>query len=202
MAPQIKEIANSATKRMWEPGLMLMCAEIGLLPEARLIFERLVVNNCCAISRDDMYMTFMVFCAQTCCVLGDLDRARALYPLLLPFQGQTANHPTAVCFGAVELYLAMLACTANDPDAARGHFDHALETNRTMRAWPAFARTLFRCAAFLLSRPSEGDRVLGLERLHEAERLARQLGMTRLVFDIETVINECRAPSETDTAVH
>jgi len=214
MAPQIKEMANSPPKRMWEPGLMLVCAEIGLLSEARVIFERLVENNFCAISRDDMYMNFLVFCAQTCCALGDVDRARSLYPLLLPYQGQTANHPTAVCFGAVELYLAMLACSANDPDAARGHFDHALDSNRTMRAWPAFARTLFRCAVFLLSRPAEADRVLGLERLHQAERLARQLGMTRLVIDIETVINECRARPETssqpaaglatrpDTAVH
>lgn len=195
MAPQIKEIANSASKRMWEPGLMLMCAEIGLLPEARVIFERLVENNFCTISRDDMYMTFMVFCAQTCCVLGDLERARSLYPLLLPYRGQTANHPTAVCFGAVELYLAMLASTANDPDAARGHFDHALEKNRAMCAWPALARTLFRSAAFLLAHPSEGDQVLGLKRLREAERLARQLGMARLVFDIETVINERQVDS-------
>lgn len=202
MAPQIKEIANSANKRMWEPGLMLICAEIGLLSEARVIFERLVENNFCAISRDDMYMTFLVYCAQTCCALGDMERARALYSLLLPYRGQTANHPTAVCFGAVELYLAMLASTANDPDAARAHFDHALTTNRAMRAWPAVARTLFRHAAFLLSGPSEGDRLPGLERLREAEQLARQVGMTRLVFDIETVINERRAPSETNTAVH
>ena len=167
-----------------------------------MIFERLVANDFCAISWDDMYMTFLVFCAQTCCVLGDLERAQTLYPLLLPYRGQTANHPTAVCFGAVELYLAMLANTAKDPDTARAHFEHALATNRAMHAWPALARTLFRCAAFLLSRPSEGERILGLERLREAERLARQLGMARLVFDIETVINECRAPSESDTAVH
>jgi hypothetical protein len=195
MAPQIKQIASSTDKRMWEPGLMLMCAEIGLLSEAKAILERLVGNDFCVIGWDDMYMTFMVFCAQTCCVLGDLERARTLYPLLLPYRGQTANHPTAVCFGAVELYLAMLASTANEPDTARAHFDHALATNRAMRAWPALARTLFRCAAFLLARASQADQALGLERLREAERLARRLGMARLVFDIETVINERQADS-------
>jgi len=42
MAPQIKELATSGNKRMWEPGLMLICAEIGLIAETRAIFGRLV----------------------------------------------------------------------------------------------------------------------------------------------------------------
>ena len=74
LAPQIKEIAASATKRMWEPGLMLICAEIGLLSEARGIFDRLVERDCRAIRRDDMYMTCLVFCAETCCALADAAR--------------------------------------------------------------------------------------------------------------------------------
>jgi hypothetical protein len=45
LAPQIKEIAASTTRRMWEPGLMLICAEIGSLAEARSIFERLVERS-------------------------------------------------------------------------------------------------------------------------------------------------------------
>ena len=93
MAPQIKEIANSANKRMWEPGLMLMCAEIGLLTEAQAILERLVGNNFCAISWDDMYMTFMVFCAQTCCVLGDVERARIPLSIVASLPGTNGQSP-------------------------------------------------------------------------------------------------------------
>ena len=111
LAPQIKEIAASATRRMWEPGLMLICAEIGLLAEARAIFERLASTNCGAIRRDEMFVACLVFCAETCCALADAARAESLYQLLRPYAGQTANHPTAVCFGAADLYLAMLACT-------------------------------------------------------------------------------------------
>ena len=51
---------------------MLICAEIGLLSEARGIFERLVEQDCRAIRRDDMYMTCLVFCAETCCALADV----------------------------------------------------------------------------------------------------------------------------------
>jgi DNA-binding CsgD family transcriptional regulator len=188
LAPQIKEIAASATRRMWEPGLMLICAEVGLLPEARAIFERLAARNCGAIRRDEMFVACLVFCAETCCALGDAARAESLYQLLRPYAGQTANHPTAVCFGAADLYLAMLACTANRPDIARGHFDQALTLNRAMRAWPSLARTLYRYGAFLVTLPADAERRQGLQYLREAEQLARRLAMERLVSDIDAIL--------------
>jgi DNA-binding CsgD family transcriptional regulator len=189
LAPQIKEIAASATRRMWEPGLMLICAEIGSLAEARSIFERLVERNCCVIRRDDMYMTCLVFCAETCCILADAERAESIYQQMRPYAGQTASHPTAVCFGVTDLYLAMLSCTANRPDLAREHFAQALTQNRVMRAWPCLARTLFGYGKFLLSRHDEADRRLGLQQLREAEQLARRLGMARLVVDVEVLLH-------------
>jgi DNA-binding CsgD family transcriptional regulator/tetratricopeptide (TPR) repeat protein len=189
LAPQIKEIAANVTTRMWEPGLMLICADIGLLAEARSIFERLVERDCLVICRDDMYVACLVFCAQTCCALADSGYAESLYKLLLPYARQTANHPTAVCFGATELYLAMLACTANWPDLARKHFDYALTRNRAMRAWPSLARTSFHYGAFLSTQPVDADRRLGLQLLREAEQLARRFGMTRLVADIDALLH-------------
>jgi DNA-binding CsgD family transcriptional regulator/tetratricopeptide (TPR) repeat protein len=189
LAAGIKEMVASATRRMWEPGLMLICAEIGLLPESRSIFDRLAEQNFRAICPDDMYVTCLVFCAETCCTLADAGRAASLYQLLRPFAGQTANHPTAVCFGAAELYLAMLACTANWPDLAREHFDHAIALNRTMRAWPWLARTLFRHGAFLIAQQTDAERHVGLQQLREAEHLARRIGMTRLIDDIDALLH-------------
>jgi DNA-binding CsgD family transcriptional regulator len=188
LAPQIQQMAASATRRMWEPGLMLICAEIGLLAEARAIFERLAARDCRAIRRDEMFVACLVFCAETCCALKDAARAEPLYQLLRPYAGQTANHPTAVCFGAADLYLAMLACTANWPDIARGHFDQALTLNRAMRAWPSLARTLYRYGAFLLTLPADAERRQGLQYLREAEQLARRLAMERLVSDIDAIL--------------
>ena len=189
LAPQIKAMVSGAGKRMWEPGLMLILAEIGLLPEARAIFERLVERDYRAIRRDDMYLTCLVFCAETCCALGDAGRAESLYQLLRPYAGQTANHPTAVCFGAADLYLAMLACMASGPDVAREHFEKALTLNRSMRAWPALARTFYRYGAFLATRQTDEERRLGLQQLREAEQLARRLGMARLVADIDALLH-------------
>jgi len=82
----------------------------------------------------------------------------------------------------------MLACTANWADLARGHFVQALTLNRTMRAWPFLARTLLRYGAFLLTRPSDAERHLGVQQLREAEQLARRLGMARLVADIDALL--------------
>jgi DNA-binding CsgD family transcriptional regulator len=121
--------------------------------------------------------------------LGDASHAEMLYQLLHPYAGQTVNHPTAVCFGATELYLGMLACTANKSDLARGHFDQALRLNRAMRAWPSLARTQFRYGAFLVAREGENDRRLGLQQLREAEQLARRLEMSRLVIDIDALLH-------------
>src|ERR1700722_639779 len=189
LAPQIRAIIASSALRIWEPGLMLMCAEIGMLAEARKIFERIAEQDCHAISRDDMYVTCLVFCAETCCTLADTERAPALYQLLQPYAGQTANHPTAVCFGAADLYLAMLACCAGWPDLARQHFDQALILNRAMLAWPSLARTLFRYGAFLVTRQTDESRRLGLQQLREAEQLARRLEMTRLTVDIDALLH-------------
>jgi DNA-binding CsgD family transcriptional regulator len=130
-------------------------------------------------------VTCLVFCAQTCCVLADTCRAEWLYERLRPYAGQTANHPTAVCFGAADLYLAMLASTAGKPEVARGHFEQALTLNRAMRAWPSLARTLFQYGAFLATRPADAERRAGFQLLREAEQLARRLEMTRLVADID-----------------
>jgi DNA-binding CsgD family transcriptional regulator len=136
-----------------------------------------------------MFLACLVFCAQTCCVLGDSRHAESLYQRLLPYAKQTANHPTAVCFGSTELYLAMLADTANRAELARDHFENAVTLNRAMRAWPYLARTLHRYGAFLLARPTDTDRQTGFQRLREAEELARRLGMAQLTIDINSVLH-------------
>jgi DNA-binding CsgD family transcriptional regulator len=164
---------------------MLMCAEIGLVSEARSIFQRIVEFDCRVIQRDDMYMTCLVFCAETCVILGAPERAELLYRLMRPYEGQTANHPTAVCFGAVDFYLAMLARTAGWLELAHRHFSQAVALNRAMRAWPSLARTLFQYGSFLSASHAEGDRRQGGQHLRDAEQLARRLGMVRLVGDAE-----------------
>jgi DNA-binding CsgD family transcriptional regulator len=185
---EIRSIVSTAPKRMWEPGLMLVCAEIGLLAEARAIFDRLVADDCRALCRDDMFVACLVFCAETCCVLADIDQAQCLLRLLMPYCGQTANHPTAVCFGVTDLYLGMLSRVANQPWAATEHFERALVLNRSIRAWPMLARTLFHYGSFLLAQPGDETRRLGRQHLREAEQLARRLGLAQLIIEVDSLL--------------
>jgi predicted ATPase len=187
LVPELRKIAVCVDAHVWQPGLMLMLAETGMLAEARQMFERIAERGFCAIERDDMYVTGLVFCAETCVALDDAERAATLYQLLLPYAGQAANHPTAVCFGAADYYLALLAQTANRPDSAGEHYERALTLNRAMRAWPALARTLFRYGAFLLGLSTDVERALGRQRLGEADELARRFGMARLAADIDAL---------------
>jgi DNA-binding CsgD family transcriptional regulator len=168
---------------------MLMCAETGMLEEARRMFAEIAEQDFGGVCRDDMYVTCLVFCAETCCALADAERAVMLYELLRPYAGQTANHPTAVCFGAVDLYLAMLAATANRHEAALEHFDRAISFNRAMRAWPWLARSLFRHGVFLLAGRTDAECVRGRQQLREAEQLARRLGMARLSAEIDDLLD-------------
>ena len=189
LAQQTKQVAAALGRRVWKPGLMLMYAETGMLDEARQMFAEIAKQNFTGVCRDDMYVTCLVFCAETCCALADTERAVTLYELLRPYAGQTANHPTAVCFGASDLYLAMLAATANRHDSALQHFDRAISFNRAMRAWPWLARSLFRHGAFLLGGRTEVERVRGRQQLREADQLARRLGMARLIDEIDGVLH-------------
>jgi DNA-binding CsgD family transcriptional regulator len=189
LALQIQQVVATLGQRVWQPGLMLMCAETGMLEEARRMFAEIAEQDFGGVCRDDMYVTCLVFCAETCCALADAERAVMLYELLRPYAGQTANHPTAVCFGAADLYLAMLAATANRHEAALEHFDRAISFNRAMRAWPWLARSLFRHGVFLLAGRTDAECDRGRQQLREAEQLARRLGMARLIAEIDDALD-------------
>ena len=184
---QIEQVA-AAQGRVWQPGMMLLYAETGMLDEARRIFVELAEQRFAGVCRDEMYATCLVFCAETCCALRDAVRAAELYELLSAYAGQTANHPTAVCFGAADLYLAGLADSAGWPERAVEHFERAIALNRGMRAWPWLVRSLMRHGTFLLSMSGETQRTLGLPQLREAERLARRIGMPQLIEDIDRLL--------------
>lgn len=179
--PLVRRIAGSGEKA-WTPGLMLTCSELGLLDDARRHFERIAADDFAALVHDDMYVTCLVFCAETCFRLWDAVRAAPLYQRLLPYAEQTANHPRAVCFGSTQLYLGMLARAMGNAAAARRHLAAAVERNRDMRAWPWLARAQFQYGA-LLAEVDE-DSASSRQVLREAEALADRLGMASLLDEI------------------
>jgi DNA-binding NarL/FixJ family response regulator len=94
------------------------------------------------------------------------------------------------------LYLAGLAASAGWSERAAGHFERAIALNRSMRAWPWLVRSLVRHGTFLLSMSSETQRSSGLQQLREAEQLARRIGMTQVIEDIDRLL-EARGAGDT-----
>ena len=192
MRPFIKAMMNDSSARYWAPGLILLCCEVGLLEAARETMDTLAEDGFAGIAHDDMWLTCIVFCAEACAYLQDVDRAKILYPLLLPYAHQTANHPPAVCFGSASRYLGILAQLMGQADAARGHFENSIERNRRMGAWPALARAQLNLAHLLASFDSEDAKSEGRQLLVDAEQLAGRFRMAGL----QSEIAECRNASQ------
>jgi DNA-binding CsgD family transcriptional regulator len=82
----------------------------------------------------------------------------------------------------------MLSRVANQPLAATEHVERALVLNRSIRAWPMLARTLFHYGSFLLAQPGDETRRLGRQHLREAEQLARRLGLAQLIIEVDSLL--------------
>jgi len=189
MAPLVQRTIEQGAVRMWAPGLMLMCCDVGLVDQARRTLDTLARDNFSSIPRDDLWLTSMVFCAQACADLGEIASAKSLYEQLLPFAAQTAS-TAAVCLGSVATYLGMLAQMMDRRDLAGRHFEQALEKNRAMGAWPALARTEMHFAKLLLTSEMEPDREAGRRLIAEAEQLASRFKLAGLIAEIAEILND------------
>ncbi|MBN1239432.1 MAG: AAA family ATPase [Gammaproteobacteria bacterium] len=193
LAPLIERFAASPLNRAWTPGLMLALTEIGRLDDAARELDKLAAGEFAMIPFDALRTSTLVYCAETCTALGDAERAKVLYPLLVPYAGTFATHHLAVCFGSTDQYLGMLAATMGDLDRARRHFDAAVRAHAAARAWPWLARTCQRYALALRKSQEPNDRARAEQLLREAEQLADRLGMQGLGVEIDALLRGDRA---------
>lgn len=182
--PLIESFAAAPAQKAWTPGLMICLAETGDLDAARREFERLAHNGFQSIPADDLRLTTLIYCAETCCLLDDAEAAGQLVPLLEPHAGTFASHPTVACFGSTDLYLGMLCAITGDNDNAQQYFAAAIRANTAARAWPWLARSNYQFGRFLGSSDDAESRRTAEQLLREAEQLAGDLGMEGLTAEI------------------
>jgi DNA-binding CsgD family transcriptional regulator/tetratricopeptide (TPR) repeat protein len=188
LEPLVRSLVDTPGYRAWAPGLIVVCAELGLMEHARRLLERLAANDFAQLPRDDMFVACLAHCSEACVALGDAVHAATIYRLLSPYAEQTLNHPFAVCFGSAQLFLGLLARTAADETAAREHFERAVARNREMRAWPWLARTLYHFGCTLLQADNDLERERGRRFVTEADQLAGRLSMAGLSRNIDRVL--------------
>jgi transcriptional regulator with XRE-family HTH domain/tetratricopeptide (TPR) repeat protein len=178
-------VANNPESAAWRPGLALIFSNLGLREECQEIFDNLAVDEFAFLPQDSLWVTTLAYLSQVCAFLGDEDRARTLYGLLLPYDGRTVVVGGATaCYGAAARYLGMLAVTMSDWESAEQHFREAIELDARTRAWPWLAHSQFEYANMLLVTNRSQDRERANALLEKSLHAAKDMGMTHLATKI------------------
>ena len=176
LEPVLRQFVDDPLNNPWGPAIAAVFIELGAMEEARAIFEKMGKSGFANLPRDELYLTTLTFMAETCVALEDVARAAELYQGLLPYAGQMAVQPTAVCYGPVDTYLGMLAHLMNQPEEAEEHFKRARALAEHSDSKPWLAHALFRYGSFLRAGGESDDGMLS-----EAREIAESLSMARLL---------------------
>jgi len=195
----LQQMIADGKRRMWMPGLLATYTELGLMDDARKIFEELVADEFRLVVQDELYPICLVYLTEACAELGDGESARSLYQRLMPFSGQMLSHPTAACYGPADLYLGMLASLMNDFAEAQNLFDRArgLCERAGRNIWSA--HTEYRHARALKSHNFPGGRSAFVEKLNESRSLAQSMGMVNLLSKLDKLEDEGSAEKQVNT---
>src|SRR5262249_28646476 len=152
-------------------------AGAGRLVEARAEFERFAEAGFDDLRPRTSLSTMTAQLALVCAILGDVERAPALYERLLPHAGQNIVTPPFLYMGSIDLYLAQLAAVMGRWSDAVDHFGAALAMNERMHAWPYLALTQFVYARVLHVRGDPADRPKIDALLADSRKIADRYGM-------------------------
>lgn len=155
-------LATSAITNFWLPGQIMLHCELEQYARARDALRQL--GDLRKLPRDDLYVTSLIYLAESCVVLRDKARCSQIYELLMPYRSLNATLPGTLMQGAVSGYLGSLAVTTRNAMEASVLFEEAIAMNTAMRALPFLARSQVDYA-----------RVLFASDDHEAHIRARQL---------------------------
>ena len=156
---------------MFYPGLLgLVQATMGKEEEARAYLARLEAQLAPLAAGILPTAPLLTCLALTFMVLGDHERARRLYPALLPFRGQHY-------WFLVDRVLGLLALHDGQWEAAAGHLAEASATARREGLRPELARTLVGQADLEGARGGQGSSTRARQRLLQALALFEELGM-------------------------
>jgi hypothetical protein len=178
----------------WRVAIASMHLENARRSEAQAELDRIAADEFRDLPRDANWLFAVVSLAHITCELGDRERARLVYDLLLPYAGRmTATRPAVSFSGGVSHFLGRLAALLGDASSARAHFDDALREHRQLGAVAWIARTETEYARFLLDH-GEGD---GAERAlalaSAAHETAARLGLDEVRPRAEEVLARARA---------
>jgi tetratricopeptide (TPR) repeat protein len=202
--------ARGASIPMVRSVLACVLAEVGA-QDARAEYDAIVPSELCRLPNDCNLLVALAHLADASRELGDTHGAAHLYQVLLPHAHLCVHLATATgFFGAVALYLGILATMLRRwPDAER-HLQQALAVHERLRATPWVARTQLEYATMLHARGSPGDAERARAFIAAARSVAATLQMARISTRLDALASaidesQCLAgpgdePSDDDRA--
>lgn len=135
--PLLRTFAHRRGEPVWRAGLSALCADAGLIDEARRELEAVVgddLGDLDVLTRDSMWPATLAYLAEGALAVGDLRLAEAIARELAAFRGQNLVPGAAamlVCLGPADRLLGGLAALAGRPDEAEAHFQVAYHLARS-----------------------------------------------------------------------
>jgi DNA-binding CsgD family transcriptional regulator len=178
--------ARAGEQAVWEPGLTVLYAELGMLEESRRQLDALSPDGFASIPRDSVWPACLTFLAEACIACADEKHAGVLLRELDAFAGHNMMVAMTICFGPADRLRGGLARLVGLNNEAESHYRAALaladrSASPVWRAhvqhdWAvlAAARNDFGTATALAGESHAAAAALGMNAL--AERAAVLLG--------------------------
>jgi class 3 adenylate cyclase len=164
----------------WKGAQALAACDTGRDDDARQLLDQLAANDFKDVPRDWLLLAALTTLVHVVSHLKDAERARALHELLLPYKEQYVVVGDAVLYwGSVATALGIAATTMGDWEVAEQHFNAAIESEESCRAWPYLARARYQHAVMLTARGEEGDKERALPLVNEALDRFQELAMQK-----------------------
>jgi len=176
----MREIANAilatgAITRFWLPGQIMLHCELEQYEHARESLQQL--GDLRKLPKDDLYVTSLIYLAESCVALRDKARCSQIYELLMPYRPLNATLPGTLMLGAISGYLGSLAATIQCQAEASSLFEEAIAMNTAMRALPFLARTQVDYARLLLACDNPDAHLYAQQLVAAAKPVASKLNL-------------------------
>ena len=179
----------------WQPGLMLLYAELDMRAECQAEFDNLQLARLSTAPSGAAAMTIVMFAAEACCYLGDAARAAQLYPHLKGHAGANLVADTpGPCLGSADRVLGNLANVMAQWDLAEKHYEAALVLDRKSGFGVWLTHSQYDYAVMLQRRAQPGDAGRARELLAQALAESSALGLVALTPRIQALAETIAHP--------
>lgn len=198
--PAVQEhAAKYPTRPLYRYALAQLHTVAGRERDASWAFEALAAHDFEDLPRNDEWLFGVTLLAEVVELVGDRERARRLYDLLLPHDQQVAVAAMVAGTGAVARALGILAAMLGEVDLAEGHFATAVTVNARLGAHLWVARSQYDWARLLLAADRPGDRERARGLLEQASATAASVGSVDLQARIASLGQPARTLGQSPT---